>query len=125
MGFITQDRVTYIVIMRYLDVIKQYHIFQFRRISHHGMFPHDGTAANKRTVTDLSFFINDHRTMDICRRCHYCTSGDPYILAPPLKLVVRQFLSQLNDKITDQRQNLKRICLSLKNPGCDRFRPVK
>ena len=43
-----------IVIMRNLNGIKKYHIFQLGRIAHHAVFSYDGISSDKGTMSDLA-----------------------------------------------------------------------
>ncbi len=67
MGLISQNGISYIIIMGNLHLIEQDHILKFCRISHNGAFADNGISTDKSAMPDFRVLADDCRAMDICR----------------------------------------------------------
>ena len=109
MRFITQDRISHIIVMRHLHLIEQDHIFQLRGIAHHSAFPHQGVAADESAVAYFRILSDDGRSMDIGRRRYFRGSGNPHVFASFFIFLRIKSFPKLQDKRSDLRQRFPGI----------------
>ena len=125
MGLISKNRVPHIIVMGYLNLVKQNDVFQFCRVAHYSALSYQGIPSDKSTVPDFRIFSNDSRSVDTCRRRHFGRSGNPNIFSCLFILVLWQSVSQIHDKLPDLRQDLPRVGNPFKDCACNRLIEIK
>ena len=118
MRFVSKNRITYIIIVRNLNFIKEDHILKLCGISYNSSFSYDRISTDKCTMTDFCILPNDRRSINKCSWCYFCTLCDPHIFSTLLILIFTQRLSQLQNKAADLRKYFPWISHSFKNILC-------
>ncbi len=85
MALIAQDRVSYIIEMGHLHMIKKDNIFKLGGIAYHAFPANQRVTADKGAVANLGFVIDDAGTMDVGAGKHDCILSNPYVL---LRMVI-------------------------------------
>ena len=117
----SKDTVPYIVIMRYLYLVKQDDIFKLCGISHYSTLSHNGISSDKGTVSYFCILVNNSRSVNTRCRCDGSTVCHPYMLFDLRIGILWKLCSKLQDKRTDLRQKLPWILCCLKQLCCDCF----
>ena len=119
MGLITQDCISHIIIVRYLNLIKKDDVFQFCRIAYHTAFTHKSFSTDKCAVADFGLFSDDGRSIDAGSRCNLCGFCDPDISLMVIILCRIQCFSQFDNEISDFRKDFPGICFPFKKLFCN------
>ena len=119
MGFITENRISYIIIMRNLYFIKQNNIFKFSRITYYSSLSYDSVATDKGTVANLCIRTNNCRAINIrCWRNHsrFCY---PHMFFYFFILIFGKKHSYFHNEVMNLWKNFPRIGFPLEKLSCD------
>ena len=124
MGFIAQDGVPHIIVVRNLHIVEQDHIFELGRVAHHTVGAHQGVASDKCPLADLGFRADNGWSVDISGREYRGAFRNPDILPALFIFFWRKRFPQLADKRPDTGKRLPRIRVLLQIFRCRRVREV-
>ena len=113
MRFVTKNRISYIIIVGYLNAVKDYAVFYLSGIAHNTALADESAASDKRTVSYLGICAYYAGGADICRGENLCAFGYPDVFAHQVVFFGAESFSYADNKILDFRQNLPRILIFL------------
>jgi hypothetical protein len=122
---VAQDRVTNIVIMWGLHVVKENNILKLAGVADNCLFANYGAAADKCAVANLSLMVNDAGATDIGRGKHSGILGYPHALIGIIKLISGKSGAQFKNKGLDFVQNFPRVSLTLEKRGGDTMAEIQ
>ena len=109
MRIVSEDTVTYIVIVRSLNVIKEDNVLKFNGIAYYAVCTDECGASDECAVADFSLGTDDARCTEICRWEDLGCLMYPDILLN-FFIIISECGTQSKDKILDAFQCLPRIC---------------
>ena len=125
MGLVTQHRVTHIVIVGGLHIVKEDDIFKLAGVAHNGLFAHNGAAADEGAVAYLRLMVNDAGRAYIGRGENRGILGDPHAITGIVVFIGRKRGAQFKDESLYIIQNLPGIGLTLKKRGSNAVAEVQ
>ena len=124
-GLKSEHGVAHIVIMRGLDIIKEYNVFEFNAVADNGVPAYDCAAANESAVADLGAVVDYAGRAQICGREYLSVLCYPYALAWVVVFIGAERGAELEDKILYAVEDLPWVCLAVEQLLRNRFVQIK
>ena len=125
MGLIAKDRVTHVIIVGGLHIVKEHHVLQLHGVAHHGVLAHDGAAPDEGAVAHLGPMIDDAGGAQIGGGENLGVLGHPDTLAGLVILRRVQACAQLQNEGLDLIQHLPGVGLAFKQLPGDGFLQIE
>ena len=106
MGFVAQNRVADIVVMRHLHIIKKDHILELRRVADDAVGSDERLTADKRAGTHLRAGPNDGGTCNAGIGINLGRLRDPDVLRRTIILLLRKRFAKLKDEVSNPGERL-------------------
>ena len=89
-GFVSEDGIAHVVIVRHLYFVEQYDVLKFCRVTYDCAFADDCISADKCALADFCVLSDDRRSVDVGCLEYGCGFGDPYVFADLIVFICRK-----------------------------------
>lgn len=108
-GFVAEDGIAHIVVVRRLYIIKKDNVFKLNRVAHYAVPSDESIAADERTVPDFGSVVDDAGAENACTVKDDGVFCDPYVSLWMVKFIFGQGSSDLENGLSYERKRFPRV----------------